>query len=72
MFKYKVRYWDEDSGKRQTEIGLVGANKWGKACKRLQEYYGEGNVFAIELTPYEDVLYAEEIIEDMQDALAAE
>ena len=72
MFKYKVWYWDKDERKNETEIGLVGTDKWGKACKKICEYYGEDAVVSIELTPYEDILYAEEVIEEMQDALAAE
>lgn len=72
MFKYKVQFWDKNENKVVTEIGLTGAKKWGKACKAILEYYGEDEVNSIELTPYEDVVYAEAVIEDMQDALAAE
>lgn len=71
MFRYKVNYWDKDANRVVTDIGLVGTSKWGKACKKIREYYGEDEVNSIELTPYEDVLYAEEVIEEMEDALAA-
>ena len=69
MFKYKVEYWDTDAKKKTTDIGLVGPKNWGKACKEVCEYYGESEIISIELTPYENVLYAEEIIEEMEDSL---
>lgn len=69
MFQYKVKYWDEDEKCTLTEVGLVGATKWGKAARKLEEYYGRGNIYSIELTPLDDVMYAEESIEAMQTAL---
>lgn len=72
MFQYKVKYWDEDVKRHVTEIGLVGVEKWGKAARELEEYYGESNICSIELTPMSSVMYGEEVIEAMQEALADE
>ena len=70
MFKYEVTYWDSDSC--TSETGLTGTKKWGKACKKIRKFYGKNNVISIQLTPYEDILYAEELIEDFEKSLAAE
>ena len=72
MFQYKVKYWDDDAMKNLTEVGLVGTDKWGKAAKELIDYYGEANIQSIEFVPMNCVMYGEEVIEAMQEAIAEE
>lgn len=62
MFKYKVHYWDEVENRNTDEVGLVAAKSWGKAVEKVREYYGPKNVFSITVEEWDDVVYAEEVV----------
>ena len=65
MFKYKVRYWDDDENKALNETGLVAAKSWSKAVNKVRDYYGEKNVYEVTIEEWEDVVWAEEAIEGL-------
>ena len=67
MFKYKVHYWDEVENKAIDEVGLVAAKSWGKAVKKIREYYGPKNVYSITIEEWDDIVSAEEVLDGLTD-----
>ena len=65
VFKYKVRYWDDVENKVLDEIGLVAAKSLGKAINKVQDYYGKNNVYEVTIEEWEDILWAEAVIEGL-------
>lgn len=59
---YKVEFWDEIDNKCRDEHGITFcANKIERAARRIIDFYGEKNVFKLEITPCEEILCDEEI-----------
>lgn len=61
---YKVHFWDEIDNKSRNEDGITYcANKIERATRRIMDFYGEKNVFTLEVTPCEEILCNDELKE---------
>lgn len=68
MFEYAVKYWDEIDGKVERYSGILGADSYEAAVKKVVEYcsvpdkLGE-NIIAVSVSELENPLDWEEIKE---------
>lgn len=65
MYHFKVEYCDTDEGLEVTfvDTGIVSANSWIEAAKKLNDYYGEENIISLDLYLLEDILFTEGIVD---------
>lgn len=61
MFRYHVKYWDEDIKEPQEEKGLCGAEDYGHAAQRIADFYGKDNIVEMTLYETEDILTDSEL-----------
>lgn len=54
LFKYKVTNYEEDTGKLITNYGIAVANNCTEAVERIEDLYGEGNVYTCTVDVIED------------------
>lgn len=62
MFKYTIKYFSEYDEREITTSGLIGASSYGKAAKQLINYYGEDNVYQIQLEELENPIALSDIL----------
>ena len=61
LIHYYVEYWSEDSNRLEKEEGITFGYSLGDGTGRIAEFYGEKNIFSVEVYQLEDVLMGSEL-----------
>ena len=69
MHRFEVEYYDTDEGIEATfvDVGLVCANSWAEAVKKITDYYGEENLVNINFYELDDILFTKDIVDVLSD-----
>lgn len=64
MVRYEIDYWDEQTGEREHERGLVSIQGTvGNHVDHLYNYFGKDNVIEVKIYECFDVLSDKELLE---------
>lgn len=53
FFEYSCEYWDEMDKKLTIAVGVVYAEKYSEAIRKIEDYYGKENINSVTVTGLE-------------------
>ena len=66
MYHYKVKFEDKIDFKMRTEKGIVAANCYAEAMKRVARFFGEEEIISVELYKLVDVMTNSELEDEIR------
>ena len=63
MHRFEVEYYDTDEEATFVDVGLVCADSWAEAVKKITDYYGEENLVSIDFYELDDILFTKDIVD---------
>lgn len=61
MFRYKVKYWDEDDKVERNDSGIAAGPDYSDAVKRIVKFYGRDCIIELTIYELEDVVMEDEL-----------
>lgn len=67
MYRYKVKFLEEETGKEEVENGICAAKCYKDAASAIVDFFGEEYITDMRLYAIEDILCDKEITDVLKD-----